>query len=462
MNIPSTRSHRRLGATLIAGLLASTAFSQGSLTPPAGVPGPTQKSLQEIWDKIDALETQTRSLQDQVGTLQNDNAALGLLLDNAGVALPWQTTVATNTLVQYFLNATNHAYFSRSLSLAISPQGTPAISWQDGEFNTYAVRKGASWEVSRWLATEPAGANWRSLQFESGAMGFLPSGQPVIAGFEALQGIATNLVLKTLAGVATNTLSMPSTSDAYYPQLAISARGQPEISFLQGFPPGAATLRLVQMVGGVWTNTLVATNVTNRRQSMAVSSDGQTGIAYLEHGTEDLRLAYRMGTIFTNGLATAIFTNGLVTADFSFKHSLAYDPSGQPAIAYLTWDGFGVSLILTTLDSGSGGFGTGVWNSETIQSAMPGAGWQGDVSLSFGPDGHPAISYSDPALGIRYAVKSSSGSWNITQIAPPAPTADWPFDTVMRFNRSGNPVIAFWDERTVTIKLATRAPYVAP
>jgi hypothetical protein len=86
MNIPSIRSLRRLGATLIAGLLASTAFSQGSLTPPAGAPGPTQKTLQQIWDKIDALETQARGLQDQVGTLQNDNAALGILLDNAGVA----------------------------------------------------------------------------------------------------------------------------------------------------------------------------------------------------------------------------------------------------------------------------------------------------------------------------------------------------------------------------------------
>ena len=455
MNIPSIRSLRRLGATLIAGLLASTAFSQGSLTPPAGAPGPTQKSLQQIWDKIDALETQARGLQDQVGTLQNDNAALGILLENAGVALPWRTTVATNTLVQYFLNATNHAYWTDSLSLAISPQGVPAISWQDGQFNSYAAEEGTRWKTTQWPMDEPVGGGWKRFQFVSGTMGFLPSGQPVIAGFESIQGVATNLVLKSLAGVATNLLTIPSTADAYFPRLAFSSHGRPEITYMQGFFPASATLRIVHQTAGGWTNTVVATNLMTRRQSMATSSSGQTGIAYQEAGTEDLRLAYR----HAGG-----FTNTLVTTDHIFSHSLAFDPSGQPAIAYSTWDGFNVLFHLTTLAPGPGGFDTGVWSVETFDPGVIGlgVGWTSSLSLAFGANGRPVVAYSDPDLGVRYAAKNAGGAWDITQIAPPKADRNLSYDTVLRFNRSGQPVIAFWDDSTATIRVATRAPYVAP
>ena len=454
MNIPSIRSLRRLGATLIAGLLASTAFSQGSLTPPAGAPGPTQKTLQQIWDKIDALETQARGLQDQVGTLQNDNAALGILLDNAGVALPWRTTVATNTLVQYYLNATNHAYWTGSLSLAISPQGTPAISWQDNTFNNFAAAQGTGWESARWLAVEAVGPVWRSLDFNAGAMGYLPSGEPVIAGFEAIQGVATQLVLKALTGVATNLFALPTTTDTYYPQLVVSPQGRPEISYLKGFTPDPITLRSVRWTGSAWTNNVVATNTTNRRQSMATSSDGQTGIAYIEQGTDDLRLAFRTG----NG-----FTNALVSTESMYTYSLAFDPSGQPSIAFCTWDGFGIAIRLLTHSAGGGGLGTGSWNVETIEPGSGlGTGWYANVSLAFGPSGRPCIAYSDPQLGVRYASKSSSGAWEITQVAPPAAMSDRGLDAVLRFTRSGYPVIAYWDQQTDTIKIATRAPYVAP
>jgi hypothetical protein len=456
MNSPSIRPLRRLGATMIAGLLASTAFSQGSLTPPLGVPGPTQKTLQQIWDKIDALETQTRGLQDQVGTLQNDSAALGILLDNAGVVLPWRTTVATNTLVIYHLNDTNHAYFSGSLSLAISPQGEPAVSWRDQYYYNLAAAEGAGWESARWLSEELVGPTWRTFFVNAGALGFLPSGEPVIAGFETTQGVATQLVLKALAGVATNLLSFAGTADSYYPQLIVSPRGHPEICYMQDIPPASVILRILQWTGSGWTNTVAATNMTDRAVSMAVSSDSQIGITYQEDGTYHTRLAYRVGNVFTNGL---------VTAETNYRHALAFAPSGQPALAYWGWDGFGFTIKLATLSPGAGGFDTGVWGEENIESGigLPVGGVVGlRVSIAFGPSGRPAIAYSHPELGVRYASKSSSGTWDITQVAPPATIPDRAFDSVLRFNRTGQPVIAYWDQQTDSIKIATRAPYIAP
>lgn len=56
-------------------LLATAAFGQGLLTPPAS-PEPTKKSLQEIWDKVGGLETQVTTVQAQITALKNQNSTL--------------------------------------------------------------------------------------------------------------------------------------------------------------------------------------------------------------------------------------------------------------------------------------------------------------------------------------------------------------------------------------------------
>src|SRR5882757_8015532 len=56
-------------------LLPCALFSQGDLTPP-GAPTPTQKSLQEIWDKIGGLETKNAQLQALTTQLQTQVSLL--------------------------------------------------------------------------------------------------------------------------------------------------------------------------------------------------------------------------------------------------------------------------------------------------------------------------------------------------------------------------------------------------
>ena len=68
------------------------------------------KSLQEIWDKVDTLETtvgtlqtQNQSLQQQVTGMQKDSVSLGLLLASSNIVLPWNisTVDSTGTVGQF-------------------------------------------------------------------------------------------------------------------------------------------------------------------------------------------------------------------------------------------------------------------------------------------------------------------------------------------------------------------------
>ena len=109
-------------------LPSSFCLAQGPLTPP-GAPAPTQKSLQEIWDKVGILQTQLTTAQADITTLKSDNATLKAQLYSvssmdaisaAGLALPWiLTTVDSGGSVGEYT------------SLAFGPDGQPAISYRD-------------------------------------------------------------------------------------------------------------------------------------------------------------------------------------------------------------------------------------------------------------------------------------------------------------------------------------------
>ncbi|HZJ15193.1 MAG TPA: hypothetical protein VFD27_09100 [Chthoniobacteraceae bacterium] len=85
-----------LALALASFTLPHTLLAQGSDTPP-GPPGPTMKSLQELWDELQTLKAKSASRQQQITTLQKGSAAFGLLLENASIVLPWQISTVDST-----------------------------------------------------------------------------------------------------------------------------------------------------------------------------------------------------------------------------------------------------------------------------------------------------------------------------------------------------------------------------
>jgi len=136
----------QLPALLITSVaLPAIALAQGSLEPPPGNPSPTQKSLQEVWDKLETLESQNAELKSRVSaqaeTAASQSALLDLVATKLGVSLPWHiTTVDT---VDY--EAGNH-----DTSLAYGLDGQPAIYYFDFSVPSEVSLKFARFDATVW------------------------------------------------------------------------------------------------------------------------------------------------------------------------------------------------------------------------------------------------------------------------------------------------------------------------
>ncbi|MFW6189808.1 MAG: hypothetical protein ACOC7T_05170 [Planctomycetota bacterium] len=114
--------------------------------------------------------------------------------------------------------------------------------------------------------------------------------------------------------------------------------------------------------------------------------------------------------------------------------SLALDASGEPGIAW--YDEFGGNLMYAHRDAGS-------WAVETVDYA-------GDVgenmSLAFDPSGNPAISYNvwdhwHAAQNQVRLARFDGTSWNTTVVA----TGDVGSSTDVAFSASGDPAVAYYE-----------------
>ena len=203
----------RLLACLLALVGAGTALlGQGALAPTAA-PAPTQKSLQEIWDKVAALEARNLATQQSLLAAQQE---LALLQQNSGMSLPWQISTVDSVGGAYcslaqsptgqpaisYYGTTNHdlkfAQFNGSIwelttvdstgivgtytSLAFSPAGRPAISYYD--YRNHALKfaqfNGSIWELTTVDSTGGVGT-YTSLAFS-------PAGQPAISYYDSTNG----------------------------------------------------------------------------------------------------------------------------------------------------------------------------------------------------------------------------------------------------------------------------------
>jgi hypothetical protein len=171
--------------TLVILITCTRSFAQGELAP-AGAPAPTMKSLQDIWERINANQAATESmltehrdatiaaLQAENAALKEQNATIQQLLASLGLDLPWQTTTIDHV-----------GFVGDYNSLSFDPSGNPAISYHDvtNEDLKYASFDGQDWATQTIDHVGNVG-DYNSLSFD-------PSGNPAISYYDE-----TNLDLK--------------------------------------------------------------------------------------------------------------------------------------------------------------------------------------------------------------------------------------------------------------------------
>lgn len=393
-------------------------FAQGPLAPP-GPPGPTQKSLQEIWDKIGDLQGTVSAQQQQIALLQQQNS---VLLENAGVMLSWKiTTVTANAEVG-------------PRALAFSPAGFPAIACYDPVTDDlkYASFNGSSWQVTPVDQAGDVG--------KSASLAFSPSGNPSIAYYDA-----TNADLKyaTLSGGTWTAVTADGTGNVGSScSLAFNSSGQAAIAYHDDTD---GDLKYAVFNGVTWQIQQVTTVTADEsRPSLAFSNSGKAGIAFQDGDQSSIKLAL----LETSGWFVQMVESRPVDGDQEYANpSLAFGPAGNAAIAYDHYDSTGILRV--AIDDGG-------W---TLDDAAQAGDWGFRPSIAFSPLGRPSVSYAYDPFGdpgpLGFAQKIGD-DWAPSDVGPADNVAE---SSSLAFGPGGQAAIAYRALDSGALKFAVRGPF---
>lgn len=385
----------------------------GDLTPP-GAPAPTMKTLQEIWDRLGSLETQMQSQR-------SENAGQALLLENAGVVLPWSMAVITNF---------GGNFYEYSLNYVLSPQGSPAVYWRVGVENVFAQRAGSGWSFS---------GDYEGQTIVGQTLAFSPEGTPIHAA-----SWFTSIVVRTFSqGSWTNLdeVVFTGTNNPGYAAMLRAPDGNLAISYVS-VPDN--TLRYLKKSGGVWSNTVLGA-AENLEPSLAFDSSGNPMIAYRGAGGA-IEFAWFDG-------ATSAWSNETVEATDGYAPHMAASPSGVPYISYFYWDGFQNLVRVASRD------GT-PWQYMDVDTTGGGGG--PITRIAFGPGGRPAVAHSTFGSGLRLAEQNPSLVWVASDVDTNGGVDQVGQSVVLRFTPGGFASMVYWDDALNQLKYAIRAPYTQP
>ncbi len=372
-----------LSVVALATLPGPIVLGQGPLEP-AGPPGPTQHSLEEIWNRIGGLEETVQLQQEQLLLLRRHNAAL---LEASGAVIPWRvTTVASG--------AGNH------VSLAFDPGGWPAIAYHHPAAQELRIASAGAggWTVDTIDTDGDVGKHC--------SLAFSPPGTPAIAYFDEGDD---DLMFASPDGTAWSTTPVETAGDVGRDcDLAFTPAGRPAIAYVD---TGDAELHYAEWDGATWQLAVVAPLDTSGGQpSLAFSPDGTPAIAYQdgEYHVDGPIIHYATRSSMTWSSAP-VEPASPDPGDEYKSPSLAFSAAGEPAIAmdhYL----FNGAMKFAIRQSGS-------WQFSTFHGA---GDWGFEPSLAFSPLGTPTVAFNyfpdDPTqVPVGFASRDG-GSWNVEPV----------------------------------------------
>lgn len=421
---------KRMVLFLLTGLLFTlgTTNAQGPITP-SGSPAPGMKTLQEIWDRLGVVEAQAETLGEQVGQLQRDQSATAIVLEQLGVNLPWSITTLspTGTVVSY------------DFDYAVSPDGSPFVIWRNSVFpiidENVATRSANHWDLSNLPDSEGS--------YIAGALAFSPQGHPTL-----VESAITTLFVRTYSnGDWTNQVEQvpTGTNSPAFASLTFTPGGDPAMAY---YLVGDDTLNYMEKIGSVWSNTVIAPAAySGYAPSLRFGPEGHPMIAYYNSTDGSLNAARYDGTAWSTSIVDNVYMGN------GHAPSLAFSPSGQPMISYFAYDGVSAYYLQIAVYDEL----TMSWNVSTVDSGLGGGLFAS--SLAFGPSGRPAIAYSSGSSDLKYAYMNASMTWMLEEVDVDTDFNQVGARCVLRFLPSGYPSIAYWDQTTGTVKFAQRAPF---
>lgn len=311
-------------------------------------------------------------------------------------------------------------------SLAIAPDGTPYVAFQDG-YNSGKVTVN-KFTGSDWYPVGNAGFSAGQADFVS--LAFSPAGIPYVA-FQDYGNSNKAIVRKynqTLDIWDEVGSSGASAGQADYISLAFANDGTPHVAFVDYENP---TITVKKFTGSTWVN-LGSTGLPGDAAfiSLAFSSDGIANLAYSDWSTTSKATVSKYTGSEWVAVGAPEFSSSVVNST-----SLAFSPNGIPYVAYRDDGNTSKATVMK--------YSTNGWESVGIPQGVS-SGGADLTSLAFAPDGNPCVAYQDWANGNKATVMKFNGSsWsNVGSTGFSAGRADY---TSLAFSSDGTPYIAFVD-----------------
>jgi len=409
-------------------------FAQGPLAPPAGPPAPTMKSLQEIWDKVDALETRATALETQNAALRSQST---LLMQQLSAMVP------TSRLA--WLISTIDVSLSEN-AMAFGPDGQPAIAYNDpygSQDLKFARFDGSQWTIS---VVENIGIDGRGV-----SLAFGPDGQPAIS---YLAGSTFSVRFARFDGTAWAVTVVHDAALAGSTSLAFGPDGQPAIAY-----PSRVNfqhhLNFARFDGSAWTAPVVVdpANYTGYSASLAFGPDGQPVIAYESGFNRTVKFA----RLSSGGWITSLVDDG-GAAEVGFSIALAFGPTKAPAIAYRSYQDTGGGNSISKVKYAHL-VGT-AWSISTPEDPFQGATDPGFsvIDLAFGVDGQPAIAYNtgDGPNQHLALLRYSGTAWVFNMVDRDPDVGEY---CTLAFGPDGQPAITYLDGTNYTLRFARKGVF---